>query len=171
MSITKGIIILQIYFQQARKMNTRSKDAGVTIFTFRLAVVPQENNFCKWIAPSYASNAFYWKFRDCSHGFTLLRPEICVIPSAVVLIHRHILYCRNESFDKVLAAFRAHWGKIALYWFNNYEIRWVTEKCSLENTASLYSACSWEFSTLSQENGAYECPDFNIFKRSYRLTK
>ena len=136
MSITKGIIILQIYFQQARKMNTRSKDAGVAIFTFRLAVVPQENNFCKWIAPSYASNAFYWKFRDCSHGFTLLRPEICVIPSAVVLIHRHILYCRNESFDKVLAAFRAHWGKIALYWFNNYEIRWVTEKCSLENTAS-----------------------------------
>ena len=48
MSITKGIIILQINFQQARKMNTRStEDAGVTIFTFRLAVVPQENNFCK----------------------------------------------------------------------------------------------------------------------------
>ena len=45
-------------------MNTRSEDAG-------LAVVPQENGFCKLTAPSYANNAFYLKFRDCSHGFKL----------------------------------------------------------------------------------------------------
>ena len=64
LSITKGIISLHIHFQRARKMNTRSEDAG-------LAVVPQENVFCKLTAPSYANNAFYLKFRDCSHGFKL----------------------------------------------------------------------------------------------------